>query len=81
MTNYIAYTAAWCGPCTRLKPYLNELAKTKPLTFIDIDEHSETAKTAQIKGIPCVVRYDEQGVELSRIINPKPSELKSFVEE
>lgn len=81
MTNYTAYTATWCGPCTRLKPFLKELAKTNPLDFVDIDQKPELAQHAGIKGIPCVVRYDDQGVELARLVNPKPSELKTFVEE
>lgn len=75
---YIAYTAAWCGPCTRLKPFLNALS----INQIDIDAAPEMSKQANIKGIPCVVRYDDvSGEELARVINPKPSELKAFVEE
>tara|TARA_B100001564_G_scaffold334952_1_gene323912 strand:- start:542 stop:913 length:372 start_codon:yes stop_codon:yes gene_type:complete len=58
-------TASWCGPCTKIKPYINEY-KTKLkekviLVEIDVDETIDVfgllKKKKQLNGIPAILKY------------------------
>tara|TARA_Y100000768_G_scaffold388716_1_gene386398 strand:- start:5158 stop:5529 length:372 start_codon:yes stop_codon:yes gene_type:complete len=58
-------TASWCGPCAKIKPYINEY-KTKLkekviLVEIDVDETIDVfgllKKKKQLNGIPAILKY------------------------
>tara|TARA_Y100001935_G_C17292680_1_gene504360 strand:- start:1669 stop:2040 length:372 start_codon:yes stop_codon:yes gene_type:complete len=58
-------TASWCGPCTRIKPYINEyknnLKEKVIFVEIDVDETLDVfgllKKKKQLNGIPAILKY------------------------
>ena len=58
-------TASWCGPCTKIKPYINEYKKKlkENVIFveIDVDETIDVfgllKKKKQLNGIPAILKY------------------------
>jgi thioredoxin 1 len=59
------YTARWCPPCQKIKPYYETLATDHPavaLGLIDVDENPEAAAAANISSIPTFVAYVNNGV-------------------
>ena len=58
-------TATWCGPCTKIKPYINEYKKKlkEKVIFveIDVDETIDVfgllKKKKQLNGIPAILKY------------------------
>jgi thioredoxin-like negative regulator of GroEL len=66
MSQLLYFTAPWCGPCKLLKPKLNQL--TVPFRTINIDQDMATANHYNVRNIPCFMRIDAQGQEVSRIV-------------
>ena len=64
-TLIIYLTATWCGPCSKIKPYINEYKKKLKdkviLVEIDVDETIDLfgllKKKKQINGIPAILKY------------------------
>ena len=68
MKKLLYFTATWCGPCTYVKPQMQELSSRLPITFIDVDTNSATAEKYNVKNIPCVILIDQSGVALGRLV-------------
>lgn len=55
----VDFAASWCGPCQRIAPILNELAKEydgKIVIYkVDIDKHRELAKAFNVSSIPALL--------------------------
>jgi len=68
MKKLLYFTATWCGPCTYIKPRLQEAANQVPITFIDVDTNSETTARYNVKNIPCVILIDGPGIEMGRLV-------------
>lgn len=64
-TLIIYLTASWCGPCSKIKPYINEYKKKLKdkviFVEIDVDETIDLfgllKKKKQINGIPAILKY------------------------
>mmetsp|Transcript_43715 Transcript_43715/g.114909 ORF Transcript_43715/g.114909 Transcript_43715/m.114909 type:complete len:247 (+) Transcript_43715:108-848(+) len=59
-TTFVDFTATWCGPCQRIGPVFEALAKEFPhATFIkvDVDENQETAQECGIRAMPTFKAY------------------------
>lgn len=64
-TVIIYLTATWCGPCSKIKPYINEykkkLKETVIFVEIDVDETIDVfgilKKKKQLNGIPAILKY------------------------
>ena len=56
-TGVIQFSAAWCGPCKRLKPTLTSACKERnlPLLYVDVDEFSELADQYRVQKLPTVM--------------------------
>lgn len=70
MKKLLYFTATWCGPCTYIKPQMQELSSQLPITFIDVDTNSTTTEKYNVKNIPCVILIDQSGVALGRLVGP-----------
>ena len=68
MKKILYFTAPWCGPCTFVKPQLQEAANQVSITFIDVDSNTETTSRYNVKNIPCAILIDGAGMELGRIV-------------
>lgn len=68
MKKLLYFTAEWCGPCTYVKPQMQELSNQIPITFIDVDTNSATTEKYNVKNIPCVILIDQSGVALGRLV-------------
>ena len=56
----VDFTATWCGPCQRIAPVFEALAKEFPqVTFVkvDVDENQETAQACQVSAMPTFKGY------------------------
>ena len=55
----VDFTATWCGPCQRIAPILDELAKEyagKIVIYkVDIDKNRELAKAFNVSSIPAIL--------------------------
>jgi len=54
----VDFSAAWCGPCKNIAPYLEELSNTYPNAHflnVDVDECQETAAAYGITAMPTFI--------------------------
>lgn len=60
----VDFYAEWCGPCKKMKPYLDRIAKSKnpkvSVKRIDVDQHPELVKLLNIGAIPVLKLYKAQ---------------------
>lgn len=57
----VEFGAEWCGPCRRMEPILEELAKTwsgrVQVYRVDVDESPEIATQLQVMSVPTVMMF------------------------
>jgi|TARA_R100000951_G_scaffold106401_1_gene100981 thioredoxin 1 len=66
MSQLLYFTAPWCGPCKLLKPQLNKL--TVSFRTINIDNDMQIANQYNVRNIPCFIKINAQGQEVSRLV-------------
>ena len=66
MSQLLYFTAPWCGPCKLLKPKLNE--STVSYRTINIDRDMAMANKYNVRNIPCFMRINAIGQEVSRLV-------------
>ena len=66
MSQLLYFTAPWCGPCKLLKPKLNQL--TVSYRTINIDQDMASANKYNVRNIPCFIKINTQGQEVSRLV-------------
>lgn len=52
------FWAAWCGPCRRVSPVIEEIAEERPdvkVCKVNVDEQQELAAEFQIMSMPALV--------------------------
>ena len=62
---YLLFSASWCGPCQTLKPVMEQVSKTIPVTKIDVDTDAQTVSDYGVRSVPTVVLIKE-GREVKR---------------
>ena len=62
---YILFSASWCGPCQTLKPVMEQVSKTIPVTKIDVDTDAQTVSDYGVRSVPTVVLIKD-GREVKR---------------
>lgn len=72
------FWAEWCGPCRKLAPVIDELAKEfeGKVKFVKIkaDENMQTAQKYSISGVPCLLIF-KNGEPVERIVNIVPKSI------
>ena len=62
------FNATWCGPCKQMKPHIDKLQKEGyNIQEVDIDQNSTLAESAEIRGVPTVIIY-ENGSVMERVV-------------
>lgn len=82
----IDFNATWCGPCKKMKPIFERLAKEFKGKYnfvsIDIDKFQEIAEKYKIQAVPTFIILDEDGIEVNRITGAVPeSDLRKELSE
>lgn len=70
----IDFWAAWCGPCRRVSPVIEEIAEERPdikVCKVNVDEQQELAAQFQIMSIPALVVM-EQGQIVNQSVGARP---------
>ena len=62
---YLLFSASWCGPCQTLKPVMEQVNKTIPVTKIDVDTDAQTVSDYGVRSVPTVVLIKD-GREVKR---------------
>ena len=65
--SFIDFTASWCGPCQRIAPVLEELAKEYEgqivIYKVDVDKEKGLAQAFNVSSIPAVLYIPVGGEE------------------
>ena len=68
------FWAAWCGPCRRVSPVIEEIADERPdikVCKVNVDEQPELAAQFQIMSIPALVVM-EHGQIVNQSVGARP---------
>jgi thioredoxin 1 len=79
----VDFWAVWCGPCLRLAPVIEEIAKEYKgklkLCKLNVDEAPKSASIYEIMNIPTLAIF-KSGKIVDRVIGALPkSELKKII--
>lgn len=60
------FSAIWCGPCSVMKPIIEDLSKMIKIEKIDVDNSHDDVKKYGIRNIPTFVLVDDKEIEINR---------------
>ncbi len=78
MKKVIRFTAAWCSPCKALASIIEEIDTNIPIEVVDIDAHQDVAIEFGIRGVPTLIKIDENGNITGRLVGLN---TKNLIEE
>jgi thioredoxin 1 len=78
MKKIIRFTASWCQPCKMLASIIEEIDTNIPIEVVDIDVHQDVAIEFGIRGVPTLVKIDENGNVIGRLVGLN---TKNLIEE
>ena len=78
MKKIIRFTASWCSPCKAMASILEEINTNIPIEVVDIDAQQDVAIEYGIRGVPTLVKVDNNGNVAGRMVGVK---AKNLVEE
>ena len=68
---YLLFSASWCCPCQTLKPVMEQVSKTIPVTKIDVDTDAQTVSDYGVRSVPTVILVKD-GREVKRFMGVQP---------
>lgn len=75
-TVLVDFYADWCGPCRRVSPIVDEIAKERAdisVCKVNVDENPALANKYNVDTIPTLIVF-KSGKETARLIGYKPKE-------
>jgi thioredoxin 1 len=78
MKKVIRFTASWCQPCKMLASIIEEIDTNIPIEVVDIDAHQDVAIEFGIRGVPTLIKIDENGNVTGRLVGLN---TKNLIEE
>ncbi len=70
----VFFTAAWCGPCRQMAPFVNDLASkyaSKVRFFsVDVDASQRVGGTYAISSLPTLLFF-KKGEKVSEMVGPR----------
>ncbi|WP_285815663.1 thioredoxin [Phocaeicola sartorii] len=80
----VDFYAVWCGPCKKLSPVLDELAKEYAgriyIYKADVDKEAELARKFSIRSIPTLLFIPEGSEPSMSVGAPSKDELKKIID-
>lgn len=74
MSHMLYFTADWCNPCKRTKPFADELiSEGANIKFIDADAEPDMVKNFKILSVPTFILI-KNGEEVNRMNGAKTKE-------
>jgi thioredoxin-like negative regulator of GroEL len=71
MKHIIYFTAEWCNPCARTRPFAEELVHDGyNIKFVDADTETQLVKDLEVRSIPTFILF-EDGKEIARMNGAK----------
>ena len=81
MSHVLYFTADWCNPCKKVKPFVEEINKDSITKFqmIDVDSEMELTKKFEIRSVPTFILIKD-GKEIKRTNGAQTREqLEAFI--
>jgi len=76
----LKFEAEWCGPCKQMDKVIETIDFDVEIDKIDIDDNREALEKYGVRSVPTLIRVDDEGVELDRLIGAQGAEdIKAFV--
>lgn len=79
----VDYTASWCGPCQRIAPVFEQLARKYPRAVflkVDVDKCQETAASQGVSAMPTFIFYRNK-TKIDRIQGADPTSLENKIQQ
>jgi thioredoxin 1 len=81
-TVVLNWTAAWCGPCKRIAPLVDQMSEDYSNVFflkVDVDVHMEAAHTAGIQAMP-TFQFLQNEKLVAQFAGADPNQLKKILD-
>jgi len=78
----VDFWATWCGPCIKIAPVLDNIAKEQSditVYKVDVDANSETSEAVQISCMP-TFKFFKNGMCLDTCEGANEAKLRSLIE-
>jgi thioredoxin len=76
----VDFSAEWCAPCRKMKPFLEELAKENPslkILTIDVDQNPGIATELGVDALPTLKYYSNGELKFGNVGFISKEDLKS----
>lgn len=71
----VIFEATWEPKCTELHGRLGTIEKSIPHSTVDVMQETRKAIACKIRVLPTVIKYDSEGMEISRLVGLKGVEI------
>ena len=80
----VDFNATWCGPCRKLAPILDELAKQfkgkVDFYSVDVDKNKPLAQALQVRSVPFLVFFPKKGTPKTLTgLYPKDGSMSDWI--
>ncbi len=80
----VDFWAAWCGPCLRVAPVLEQIAKERAASLrlgkLNVDDNPRTAERFQVSSIPTMLLFKDGKLVDATIGAIPKAEIESFLD-